>query len=279
MALAAVSITSPAAGGESPSLADAVRGGWVTDIDGTRHIFILKVLDGAVTGVYCAVDCRDPANLAFVDQGTLTADGLRFQILQVDGRRQVRTDVTGRVDGERLALSLDSRKGSAIPRQLTLQRDPRKPAARTAEALFKSRGVQSGPLVIAASSTPYVAPGPNEQLSPAIIEGLWVWGTGSGKQHFMFKRVGDQLLGAVCGPCDNPWTFGPLDNIAIHGDTVTFDIVHEDWGIGIEHGPFANHATATLSHHELHLLTTQQNGPHTIKGDMVLAGPLRTPNR
>lgn len=267
----------PGADNQQAVMADAVRGGWVADVDGVRHIFILKVHDAAVTGIYCAVDCGDPAHLVFVDHGMLTPEGVRFQLLRIEGRTNTRTDVVGRLADGHLLLTLTPRGGHPKePRQLDLQRDPRKPASRTAEELFARRGITSGPLVISGSTTPYVPAGANEPLTPALLDGLWVWSNGPGKQHFMFRQVGAGMLGAVCGPCDNPYTFGVLDNIVIRGDTLTFDINHEDWGIGIEYGPFANHGTATLSRHELHLHTVQQNGPRTIEGDLVLTGPLRT---
>jgi hypothetical protein len=34
----------------------------------------------------------------------------------------------------------------------------------------------------------------------------------------------------VCGRCDNTYTIGAMENIFIVGDTLYFDIVHEDWG-------------------------------------------------
>jgi hypothetical protein len=257
------------AGAEGPTVAaDAVRGGWVADVDGVRHLFVLKVRGTAVSGIYCAVDCSDPANLAFVDGGVLTPEGVRFHVS--------RTDMVGRLDGNALVLTTKSAQRLKLPRELRLQRDPRKPAAITVEEVFARRGVQSGPLVISGSSKPYVQPGANEPLTVSTIEGLWVWSDGPGRQHFIFRRAGQGMLGVVCGPCDNPYTFGPIDNVAIHGDTLTFDINHEDWGIGHEFGPYENHATATLSRHELHLRTTQQNGPRIIQGDLVLTGPLRT---
>lgn len=277
--LAGVLVVAPCMSGQAsaPATADAVRGGWVADVDGVRHLFVLKVRDAAVSGIYCAVDCTDPSRLAFVDAGVLTPEGVRFQILRVEDGKSSRTDVTGRIQDGRLVLTMAPSPGrSAIPAQLSLQRDPRKPAAWTVEDLFARRGVQSGPLVIAGSPTPYVPPGPNEPITGAALEGLWVWSNGPGKQHFIFRQADGRILGVACGPCDNPWTFGPIDNVAIRGDTLTFDIVHEDWGIGIEHGPYANHATATLSRHELHLRTEQQNGPRIIQGDLVLTGPLRT---
>lgn len=262
------------------SEADALRGGWVADVGGVRHILVLKVREPEVTGIYCAVDCGDPARLAFVDQGAMTPGGVRFQILHVDGKRESRTQVVGRLSDGRLSLTLTPGRGAATgARTLDLQRDPRKPAAVTVEELFARRGIKSGPLVIAGSTAPYVPAGPNEMITAPMLEGLWVWGNGPGKQHFMFRQVHGGLLGAVCGPCDNPYTFGVLDSIALHGDSVTFDIEHEDWGIGIEFGPFANHGTVTLSRHELHLHTVQNNGPRTVEGDLVLTGPIRTSTR
>jgi hypothetical protein len=141
--------------------------------------------------------------------------------------------------------------------------------------MFARRGITSGPLVFSGSPNPYTPPGPNEMLTPAVLEGLWVWGNGPDRQNFIFRRVGEQILGVVCGPCDNPYTFGVIDNVAIRGDTLTYDINHEDWGFGIEYGPFENHVTTTVSRNEMHLHSVQHNGPRTIEGDMVLIGPLR----
>ena len=50
------------------------------------------------------------------------------------------------------------------------------------------------------------------------------------KQIFTFLLVGDRLRGVVCGRCDNPYTTGAMENILIVGDTLYFDIAHEDWG-------------------------------------------------
>lgn len=275
--LVGLSIAAPAAGDQPVIAADAIRGGWVADIEGTRHIFILKVQGTTVTGIYCAVDCGDPSRLVFVDRGTLTPDGVRFQLLRIEGRSSSRTDAIGRLVGGHLLLQLrPSGERSKDPQQMDLRRDPRKPALVTLEQLFARRGIKSGPLLFSGSPTMYMPAGPNEALAPTVLEGLWVWGSGAAKQHFIFRQVGERVLGAVCGPCDNPYTFGVLDNIIIRGDSVTFDIEHQDSGIGIEYGPFANHATATLSRHELHLHTVAHNGLRTVEGDMVLTGPLRT---
>jgi hypothetical protein len=79
---------------------------------------------------------------------------------------------------------------------------------------------------------PYWAPGPFKTLRPADIVGSWIapFGLGMNKQIFTFLLVGDRLRGVVCGRCDNTYTIGAMENIAIAGDTLYFDIVHEDWG-------------------------------------------------
>ncbi|MEJ0040446.1 MAG: hypothetical protein WDO68_31225 [Gammaproteobacteria bacterium] len=284
-AAAVASAGSPAA----LALADAIRGGWVADIEGVRHIFILKVLDGVVSGVYCDVDCSEPSHLSLVERGTLTSDGVLFQIHRLDGKAPERTDGVGRISGGQLVLTLGARDSaraeqqiagaSTGARQWTLHRDPRKPALVTVEEMFARRGITSGSLVISGSPNPYTPPGPNEALSPAAVEGLWVYSTGPAKQNFSFRRVGEQIMGVVCGPCDNPYTFGVIDNVAIRGETMTFDINHTDAGIGIEYGPFANHVTTTVSHHEMHLHSVQHAGSRTIEGDLVLIGPLRQTTR
>ena len=50
------------------------------------------------------------------------------------------------------------------------------------------------------------------------------------RQIFTFLLVGDRLRGVVCGRCDNTYTIGAMENIFIVGNTLYFDIVHEDWG-------------------------------------------------
>src|SRR5215469_160000 len=103
--LVGLAITAPVAGNQQVTTADAIRGGWVADVEGTRHIFVLKVTDTTVTGIYCAVDCGDPSRLVFVDRGTLTPDGVRFQLLRVEGRSNSRSDVVGRLMDGHLLLT------------------------------------------------------------------------------------------------------------------------------------------------------------------------------
>jgi len=81
-------------------------------------------------------------------------------------------------------------------------------------------------------AAPYWQPGPFKPLRPADVAGTWIaqFGLGMNKQIFTFLLVGDRLRGVVCGRCDNPYTLGAIENVFIAGNTVYFDIVHEDWG-------------------------------------------------
>ena len=71
-------------------------------------------------------------------------------------------------------------------------------------------------------------------MRPADVVGTWIAASfgplGMNKQIFTFLLVGDRLRGVVCGRCDNTYTIGAMENIVIVGDTLYFDIVHEDWG-------------------------------------------------
>jgi hypothetical protein len=264
---------------------DFVRGGWVADIAGVRHIYVLKVRVSGITGIYCW-DCTNPDNLAFVQNGSIVGGSIQFEVLHDAGPGSPYRD---RVDGElvdgRLVLT-SRRQGDpdARPVVTTMERESRRPA--TAAPLPgeapAARGGRAGPPQ-GGGAPPggggggrgrgYVPPGPNELLTAEKIAGVWVWADGPGRQWFIFRQVEDQVLGMVCGPCDNPFTFGVLDTFVIDGDTMTFNIVHEDWGFAIESGPFNNQATVNVAKHEMRMRTLQENAP--IRFEMTMTGPLR----
>ena len=61
------------------------------------------------------------------------------------------------------------------------------------------------------------------------------------------------MLGMVCGPCDNPYTMASLDHFDIRGDTLTFRIHHEDFGLGVL--PFYNAITAHMAGNEIRIVS------------------------
>jgi hypothetical protein len=298
---------------------DDVRGGWIADIDGQRHVYLLNVRGMEVRGIYCW-DCGNPENLAFVTEGKLEANGVSFVLLHDAGPgAPYRENVKGTIVDGRLVMTIQ-RQGSTTPaKQVTLMREPRRPSSgivlpgviaplppgvELPAAPAPAPAFAGGPAGARGDATPpggargpnatapvpvpgalpagargrggYVPPGPNETLTAQKVSGLWLWGTGTGKQYFIFRQVGNEIRGVVCGPCDNPFTFGALDGGSISGDVFRFNIVHEDWGTGIQNGPFNNQASATISMNEMRIATRQDNQPATTPTlDMTLLGPIR----
>lgn len=131
------------------------------------------------------------------------------------------------------------------------------PAAQTAPAAPRGAGGGAAP---AGGRGGYVPPGPWRQLKPEDAVGVWLgFGVGMNKQYFIIRKVGNKLRGMVCGRCDNPYTMAALDDFVIKGDTMTFNIVHEDWGPGTL--PFYNMATVRIAMNEMRMTTQQDNMP------------------
>jgi len=101
------------------------------------------------------------------------------------------------------------------------------------------------------------------------------------KQIFTFLLVGDRLRGVVCGRCDNPYTIGAMENIFIVGDSVYFDIVHQDWG-EIDPPTFDRNIVARIVQNEMiaailgtNLTVTPGNLPPWPAGrGFTLVGPI-----
>jgi len=93
------------------------------------------------------------------------------------------------------------------------------------------------------------------------------------KQYFVIRRDGDTLFGLACGRCDNPYTMGALDHFAFHGDTVEFDIEHQDWGEG-DHVPFVRHVVAHVAMNELRMDARRTDAPDRPGIVASLIGPV-----
>jgi len=250
--------------------AKALLGGWMAQSDGRTQVLMLIARGDAVSGTYC-VDCADPRNLAFVQEGHIDAAGVRFVIRREDTKGHTSfDDVRGVVHDKDLVLSIRRRNGSPQPSTVTLHRAPPVapvPAVTNDEAEAAARAVRSRPV--------YVLPGPPEAVTADKLLGVWMWATGPGKQYFFIQRVGAQLLGMVCGPCDNPYSMAPLDGFVLDGTALTFNIVHQDTGAAPEHGPFNNVAHATLARNELHLKVIPSYAPPDSRPfEMTLLGPV-----
>jgi hypothetical protein len=244
---------------------NAIRGGWVAEVDGRTQVYLLIVRGAEVTGTHC-FDCADPDNLGFI-AGRVDSAGVHFVIRHEYTAGNVTVDdARGVLKDQELILTLQPRGGAAHPQLLALHRPVPLPNAQPPAP---------APAGAARPRAEYVAPGPAQPLSADQLLGLWLWGAGPGKQYFIIRHVGTQLLGMVCGPCDDPNAMAPLDGFAIDGTALTFNIVHEDTGGAAEHGPFNNVAHATLARNELHLkVIASYAPPDSTPFEMTLLGPV-----
>ncbi|MCP5145280.1 MAG: hypothetical protein H6978_10750 [Gammaproteobacteria bacterium] len=245
-------------------VADDLRGGWMADAGGERHILMLVVRDGVVSGTYCTA-CTDPNNLAFVDDGRLTATGARFTLHHENGNGVVtRATVDGSIADGQLLLDYVDGANAEHPAQLVFHQSP-------------AVTIPAAPPGGFVPARPYDPPAPPKVLQPEDVVGLWLFGSGPGKQYFIFRQLNGQLRGMVCGPCDDGANMAPLENIHIDGQYLYFDIVHEDSGPGIlEFGPHSNVTKATIAANELHMWVIPSFQPPTFTPiEMTLLGPVR----
>jgi hypothetical protein len=205
--------------------ADYWRGGWRTPLGDAPHIYEFVIHGRQVSGVYCR-NCADATTIGFIDGTFDDRVGIDFTVTfaNPDGRiRSVDRQHAMLADG-RLVVTRGADPGGAPAYHLPPGTPPALPAPRPAGSGGGGGGF--GP------PAAYWPAGPFKALRPADVVGTWIALTGLGmnKQIFTFLLVGDRLRGVVCGRCDNPYTTGAMENIFIVGDTLYFDIVHEDWG-------------------------------------------------
>jgi hypothetical protein len=247
--------------------ADDYRGGWRTD-SGEAHTYQFSIRGDKVRGVYCTY-CADATTLAFVD-GTFGPDGIRFEVTHVkaDGSTAytdkaiatfkngslIVTGTSGARGGgrfERLLIK-DPRGPDPLPVPLSVLPKSLSPPARRVD-----RRPPDG-----ADGLPYIQPGPwKSTLTEKDVIGAWLgFGVGAPKQYFIIKKVGNTLRGMVCGTCDNPYTMAALDDFRIEGDTLKFNILHEDWGDG-SIPTFEKHVTARVGWNEMRCTTSADHQP------------------
>ncbi len=248
--------------------ADDYRGGWKTDDTkgGEPHTYEFSIRNEQVRGIYCTY-CSDATTLAFVD-GKLGADGLSFVVTHVkpDGSTAYLDHASAKFDHGNLVVNGTSGAPDGGKFEWTMSKDPRGPdplpipivmlpAGHTIPVLPRPTGGRP--------PAPYIQPGPWLQLSEANVIGVWLgFGVGIDKQFFIIRKVGNKLRGMVCGRCENPYTMAALDDFSIEGDTLKFNILHEDWGdYSI---PFDKHVTAHIARNEMRITTSQENLPKSM---------------
>ncbi|MBZ5576814.1 MAG: hypothetical protein LAP40_09675 [Acidobacteriia bacterium] len=241
--------------------ADDYRGGWTAEVNGIPHTIEFSIRGDRVRGISCTY-CSDATTLAFVD-GKLGAGGISFVVTHVkaDGATASEDHATAKFNRGELAVTGTAGGGGKF--QWTLHKDSRGPDPLPVP-VSRLPPAPAVPAVAFAGGgrppAPYVQPGTWETLTAERLVGVWIgFGAGINKQFFIIRRVGTGLRGMVCGRCDNPYTMAALDDFEIQGDTLQFNILHEDWGPGSL--PFHNQVTAHVSSNEMRIDTAQDNMP------------------
>jgi len=242
------------------------RGGCRTD-SGEAHIYEFSIRGTTVRGIYCTY-CADATTLAFVD-GTFGPDGITFEVTHVkaDGSTAYVDKASAKFSQGRLIVTGTSGAAGRAKFERILIKDPRGPDAIPAmvSVLPKGPPVPANPNrrnPDGADGLPYIQPGPwKAKLTEKDVAGVWLgFGVGAPKQYFIIKKVGSRLRGMVCGTCDNPYTMAALDDFQIEGDTLKFNILHEDWADG-EMPTFYKHVTAHIGWNEMRCSTAADHLP------------------
>ena len=228
----------------------------MADVGGVRHIYMLTVRGTTVTGTYCT-DCSDVATLALIENGVLAADGLQ---------------VRGRESGARAYRERSRRKLVGDGLEVTRQRQGAAGGADDDGAAPLHGEAAAPPPPPPAGAPParpaYVPPGPAEPLTPAKVAGLWMFGEGPGKQHFMFKQNGSELFGLALRSVRRPEQHGAARPRVDRRHDAAFSIVHENNAKAFyDKGPFSNDARASISQNELHMWVIPSYEPPTLQAD------------
>jgi len=198
--------------------------------------------------VYCTY-CADATTLAFID-GTFGPNGITFDVTHVnaDGTTRYKDKAVATFRNGNLIVTGTSgaRGGGTFERVLI--KDPRGPDPIPAKVSVLPKSRPAVPANVqrrnadGADGLAYIQPGPwKSKLTEKDV-------------------VGDRLRGMVCGTCDNPYTMAALDDFRIEGDTLTFNILHEDWGDG-ELPTFEKHVTAHVGWNEMRCTTAADHQP------------------
>jgi hypothetical protein len=217
---------------QAPNVAPMIRGSWITENGGEHYIYIFAVDGNQLSGVVCA-KCYDLKNLTFVSDGKLEGDSLSFTLVHDTGdRKPFRESLRGKYAGGQIALTV-SREGSTRPVELALK----KPPSRVAEIFAADKA--GGPRAPAES---FVGPGPSEPLTAE--NALGVWRSPVGSTAYLFKQVGDRIMGIACDSyCADGSYSAFISSATITRNTFLASIVHAD-----QTGePYANLLTLYLS--------------------------------
>jgi hypothetical protein len=237
----------------------SIRGGWIADVDGVRHIYVFKVRDEAFTGTHCT-RCDERKDLSIVRNGRISGARLSFSLLSDGGGKWREQRFEGEIGDGQILLHLVG--GKAAPQRL-VRVEPAAPAPAAAAAAAPP------------PPAPYVAPGPPEPQTLESVAGTWMSGTGERAQIATLKVLDGQLVGLICGPCDSPVTMAPIEGGSVDGTRVEIFTVHEDNGRIDKYGRYRNDIIGTVAKHQLRIDSHLDGMPGENEAHMTFIGPIR----
>ena len=231
-ALASIGSFSRGSVAQPLSVAPKIRGSWIAESEGAHYIYIFAVEGDRLSGVVCA-KCYDLKNLTFISNGRVEGDRLAFTLVHdaADGKPS-RETFRGKLKDGQVRLER-SRDGDNRPTEIMLKRPP----SRVAEIFAADKA--GGPRAPAES---FVGLGPSEPLTPE--NALGVWRSPVGSTAYLFKQVGDRIMGIACDSyCADGSYSAFISSAEIARNTFLASIVHAD-----QTGePYANLLTLYLS--------------------------------
>lgn len=237
----------------------SIRGGWIADVDGVRHIYIFKVRDAAFTGTHCT-RCDEHEDISIVRNGRISGARLSFTLFSDSEGPWREQRFEGEIGDSEILLR---RAGAGSAPQRLVRVEPAVPAPAAA------------PAAVAPPPAPYVAPGPPEPQTLESMAGTWISGTGARAQIAMLKVLDGELVGLICGPCDSPVTMAPIEDGSVDGTRVEFFTVHEDNGRIAKYGRYRNDIVGTVAKHQLRIDSHLDGMPGENEAHMTFIGPLR----
>jgi hypothetical protein len=274
LALLALTVAAPAAA----EPADYYRGGWRTAA-GDPQVYEFVIRGSEVSGIACT-RCSDGTTLARIEGTFDDKQGLRFTVrhLAPDGSLLAEDHAQGALGQGGLVVTGKHGDGRSFSQAMI--KDPRGPTPGGYPQVRLPPGSPPVAIVRGAGGggggppAPYAQPATWRPITAADVQGVWLgFGVGIEKQYFLIRRDGSELFGLACGRCDNPYTMGALEHFAIHGDTLEFDIEHQDWGEG-DHVPFVRHVTAHIAMNEMRIDARRTDAPDRPGIVSSLVGPI-----
>jgi hypothetical protein len=180
-------------------------------------MYIFAAEGDQVSGVVCT-KCYNLQNVTFVSDGKIEGDVLSFTLLHDPGDgKPYRESFRGTPSAGQIALTVSRDAGKQYD-EIVLERPPSRVAEIFAEDAAARQRIEP---------ESFVKPGPSEPLTPE--NSLGVWRSPVGSTAYLFKQVGDRIMGIACDSrCEDGSYSAFIESAKITRNTFLASIVHAD---------------------------------------------------